>query len=106
MLPIQMMEIRRSVKEKITRIQRTKNGSISKREFVRKIKKMKPYIISQDKGSSNRISSADLSLFKEISIPASTNKKIFPESKEISIPASTTKKIFPGSSPSLTPVLE
>ena len=105
MLPIQMMEIRRSVKEKITQIQRTKNGSISKREFVRKIKKMKPFIISQDKGSSNRISSADLSLFKEISIPASTTKKIFPGSNEISIPASTTKKKIL-SAPSLTPVLE
>ena len=102
-----MMEIRRSVKEKITRIQRTKNGSISKREFVRKIKKMKPYIISQDKGSSDRISSADLSLFKEISIPYSTTKKIFPGSNEISIPASTTKKkTFQGSALSLTPVLE
>ena len=60
-----MMEIRRSVKEKITRIQRTKNGGISKREFVRKIKKMKPFIISEDKESPNRISSADLSLYKE-----------------------------------------
>ena len=84
-----MMEIRRSVKEKITRIQRTKNG-ISKREFVRKIKKMKPFIISElvDKESPQRISSADLNLYKEVSIP------------------STTKKIFPGSSPSLTPVIE
>ena len=59
-----MMEIRRSVKEKITRIQRTKNG-ISKREFVRKIKKMKPFIISEDEESPNRISSADLSLYEE-----------------------------------------